>query len=93
MHVSVEQVCEHQRLLEQRSVTDSKAARLLTEYSFLKILIMNSIDPTQHLMLTTNCDLLDQGPTVLRQLLKQSGGLHQVLIANYQRDFYRVQVD
>jgi len=87
MRVSVEQVREHQRLLEQRSATDSEAARLLTEFSFLKILIMNSIDPTQHLTLTTNCDSLDQGPTVLRQLLKQSGGSHQVLITNYQRDF------
>ena len=43
MRVSVEQVRAHQRLLEQRSATDPESARLLTEYSFLKILIMNSL--------------------------------------------------
>ena len=87
MRVSVEQVRAHQRLLEQRSATDHKAARLLTEYSFLKTLIMNSINPALHLTLTTNCDLQDQGPTIFHQLLQQSGGSHQVLITNYQRNF------
>ena len=67
--------------------TECPADRLLTEWSFLRILLLNSVDEKVHDSLCTNARSSDLGPTLLRQLLQQAGGSHTITIENYERTF------
>ena len=80
------------RAYEARVRKDSPTDRLLTEWSFLRILLLNSVDEKVHDSLCTNARSSDLGPTLLRQLLQQAGGSHTITIENYERTFKQTKL-
>ena len=80
------------RAYETRVRKDSPTDRLLTEWSFLRILLLNSVDEKVHDSLRTNTRSTDLGPTVLRQLLQQASGSHNVTIENYEWTFKQTKL-